>query len=99
MFAELDQQGRILDKNWSHYDFNHVVFEPLHMRRELLDKGVAWVLREFHTRRHLFRRVWNCFQYLEPSLVMAGVLPINLGWRDKLSADGNFARGKYYEIA
>jgi radical SAM superfamily enzyme YgiQ (UPF0313 family) len=93
LFAELDQQGRILDQNWSHYDFNNVVFEPLHMSREALDKGVAWVLREFHTRRRIIRRIWNCFRYLESSLILAGVLPINLGWRNKLTVDGNFERG------
>jgi radical SAM superfamily enzyme YgiQ (UPF0313 family) len=93
LFIELDHQGRILDKNWSHYDFNHVVFEPLHMSREMLDKGVAWVLREFHTRRRVIRRIWNCFQYLKSSFILAGVLPINLGWRNKLTVDGNFERG------
>ena len=93
LFAELDQEGRILDKNWSHYDFNNVVFEPLYMSREMLDKGVAWVLREFHRPRRIMRRVWNCFQYLVPSLILKGILPINLGWRDKLTADGNFERG------
>jgi hypothetical protein len=43
LFEQLDRQGRIFDKDWSHYDFNHVVFEPLRMRRETLDAGVAWV--------------------------------------------------------
>ena len=96
LFSELDQQGRILDKNWSHYDFNNVVFEPLYMSREMLDRGVSWVLREFHTRRRILRRVWNCFQYLNPSLIFTGVLPINLGWREKLTVDGNFERGALF---
>ena len=62
LFAELDRQGRIFDKNWAHYDFNNVVFEPLHMRREILDQGVAWVLRQFHTRNRIARRVWQSLQ-------------------------------------
>lgn len=94
LFAELDRQGRIFDKNWSHYDFNNVVFEPLHMRRETLDTGVAWVLRQFHTRSRVTRRVWNCLQYLDPVITLVGVLPLNLGWMHKLAADGNFQRGK-----
>lgn len=88
---------RIVDKDWSHYDFNHVVFEPLHMHRETLDKGVAWVLRQFHSRRRIARRIWNSLQYLDPLFVVGGVLPLNLRWRDKLSADGNFSRGMELE--
>jgi radical SAM superfamily enzyme YgiQ (UPF0313 family) len=94
LFAELVRQGRIFDKDWSHYDFNNVVFEPLHMRRETLDTGVAWVLRQFHTRSRVTRRVWNCLQYLDPVITLGGVLPLNLGWMHKLTADGNFQRGK-----
>jgi radical SAM superfamily enzyme YgiQ (UPF0313 family) len=93
LFAEMDEQGRICDKNWAHYDFNHVVFEPLHMRRETLDTGVAWVLRQFHTRSRVARRVLKSFRYLDPVLVVGGVLPLNLGWRHKLAVDGNFRRG------
>ena len=93
LFADLDNQGRIVDKDWAHYDFNHVVIEPLHMSRDTLDKGVSWVLREFHTRRRIGRRVRRSLAYLDPAIVLAGVLPLNLGWRRKLSADGNFQRG------
>lgn len=93
LFAELDRQGRILDKDWAHYDFNHVVFEPLHMSRETLDQGTAWVVRQFHTRRMVAQRVWRSLQYLDPMLVFGGVLPLNLGWRQKLTVDGNFQRG------
>ena len=93
LFAEMDRQGRILDKDWTHYDFNNVVFEPLHMSRETLDKGVGWVLREFHTRKRVTRRIWKSLQYLDPMLVISGVLPLNLGWRRKLAADGHFQKG------
>ena len=97
LFAGLENQGRILDKDWSHYDFNHVVFEPRQMSRETLDKGVAWVLRQFHTRRAIARRGWRGLRYLGPGFILAGVLPINLGWRYKLTVDGNFRRGAEFE--
>ena len=94
LFDELDGQGRIFDRDWGHYDFNHVVFEPLHMDRATLDAGVAWVLREFHARRQVARRVWRSFAYLEPALVLGGVARLNLGWRHKLAADGTFRRAE-----
>jgi radical SAM superfamily enzyme YgiQ (UPF0313 family) len=93
LFTDLESQGRIFDKDWSHYDFNHVVFEPRQMGRETLDKGVAWVLRQFHTRRAIARRVWRSLHYLESGFTLAAVLPINLGWRYKLTVDGNYGRG------
>jgi radical SAM superfamily enzyme YgiQ (UPF0313 family) len=93
LFVELDRQGRIFDKDWSHYDFDHVVFEPLHMRRETLDSGVAWVLRQFHSRRRVARRVLKSLQYLNPVIALGGVLPINLGWRHRLAVEGNLQQG------
>ena len=93
LFNDLESQGRVFDKDWSHYDFNHVVFEPRKMSRETLDKGVAWVLRQFHTRRAIARRVWRGLRYLGPGFTLAAVLPINLGWRHKLTVDGNYGRG------
>jgi radical SAM superfamily enzyme YgiQ (UPF0313 family) len=98
LFAELDRNGRILDKNWAHYDFNNVVFQPLHMRCETLDQGVAWVLRQFHTRSRVARRVWKSLRYLDPLIVLGGVLPLNLGWRRKLLRDGNFQRGALFAM-
>jgi radical SAM superfamily enzyme YgiQ (UPF0313 family) len=93
LFTDMDREGRIFDKDWSHYDFNHVVFEPRQMRPETLDAGVAWVAREFHTRRRVARRVLASFRYLDPALVLGGVLPVNVGWRGKLAADGTFTKG------
>jgi radical SAM superfamily enzyme YgiQ (UPF0313 family) len=96
LYRELDQQGRIFDKDWSHYDFNHVVFEPLHMSRETLDRGVAFVLRQFHSRSAIGRRVLRGLSYLEAMTVFGGVLPINSGFRRRLAVDGNMSRGAHF---
>jgi radical SAM superfamily enzyme YgiQ (UPF0313 family) len=93
LFEEMDRQGRILDKDWSHYDFDHVVFEPLHMGREMLDAGVGWVLRQFYARRQVAWRVWHSLRYLSPVVVVGGVVPLNLGYRHRLAMVGTFQRG------
>jgi radical SAM superfamily enzyme YgiQ (UPF0313 family) len=66
-------QERVLDRNWAHYDFHHVVFEPWAMSAEALQAGHDWITREFYRPwrivrrvwRHLFRpRAWGCLPYL-----------------------------------
>ena len=93
LYERMDAEGRILDKDWSHYDFNHVVFEPLHMSRETLDLGVGWLVREFHERRRIATRAVRSLRYLDPVLVARCVVPVNLGWRLKLTADDSFRKG------
>jgi radical SAM superfamily enzyme YgiQ (UPF0313 family) len=96
LFEEMDRQGRILDKDWSHYDFGHVVFQPANMSQETLDNGVAWVQRHFYSRRQIARRVLRSSGYLDPSVLLRAMLPINLGYRRKMTVDGTFRRGAEY---
>ncbi|HUS99359.1 MAG TPA: radical SAM protein, partial [Candidatus Thermoplasmatota archaeon] len=39
LFSRLEQEGRILTKDWSKYDRRHVVFQPLNMTKEELEEG------------------------------------------------------------
>jgi len=97
LFDELDRQGRIFDKDWSHYDFNHVVFAPKHMDPATLDAGVAWVARRFLDRSIVVQRVWRSLQYLSPAIALGGVLPLNLSYRFRKAMDGNMRRSKSFE--
>jgi len=90
LFDELDRAGRIVDKNWGHYDFRHVVFEPRMMSREDLVSGHDWVLSRFYSRGSLARRFCNELTYLSPSTILRATVPLNLGYRSRLSADGTF---------
>ncbi len=54
---------RILDWNWSHYDFHHAVFQPKGMSPEALQAGHDWVTHEFYrpwriARRLAWRALW-----------------------------------------
>ena len=39
LFQRLEQEGRLLHKHWTHYDTQHVVFQPTHMSPKELDAG------------------------------------------------------------
>ncbi len=83
---------------WSHYDFGHIVFEPMHMSREALDHGVAWVQREFYARRRITYRAWRSLHYLDPGILLRAVLPLNVGYRRKMMVDGTFQRGAEFTL-
>jgi radical SAM superfamily enzyme YgiQ (UPF0313 family) len=93
LFHQMEQQGRIVDRDWSHYDFGHVVFDPVHMSRETLDNGVGWVQRHFYAQRQIVRRTWRCLGYLAPDVILRAALPLNVGYRRKMAVDGTFERG------
>lgn len=50
---------RILDRNWAHYDFHHVVFQPSRMSVEALQAGHDWLTREFYRPWRVARRLWR----------------------------------------
>lgn len=97
MFNKMDAEGRILDKDWSHYDFFHVVHEPKQMSRNMLDYGTAWIQEQFYSYKNIARRVSRSAAYLHPNLVLRTVIPLNFGYRRKLSAYDAFVKSKYFE--
>jgi len=97
LFDEMDKNGRIFDKDWRHYDFASVVFEPRHMSVETLDRGVAWVLRQFYSRRRVAQRFWRELRYLSPTAMLRVAVPLNLGYRTRLSTNGTFDLGRRYD--
>ncbi|UCF67143.1 MAG: B12-binding domain-containing radical SAM protein [Acidobacteriota bacterium] len=48
---------RIFDRDWSHYDFHHVVFEPRRMSAEDLQAGHDWVTYQFYRPWRIARRL------------------------------------------
>jgi hypothetical protein len=86
----MESQNRIVDRNWAHYDFRNVVFEPKNMSRQELKKGHDWVLRGFYSVRSISRRLARELLYLSPATIARAAIPLNLGYRTRLSADGTF---------
>lgn len=87
LFDDLDRQGRIFDRDWSHYDFGHVVFEPAKMTRATLRHGHDWVLAQFYSQRSIWRRIAHSVGYLPPAMVLRGMVPLNLTYRYRLATN------------
>jgi radical SAM superfamily enzyme YgiQ (UPF0313 family) len=60
---ELDKQGRILSKDWTLYDNEHVVFRPEKMDAKSLEEGFHWIKEKISSlsqiRMDLDRSVWK----------------------------------------
>ena len=57
LMAKLKEEGRIVEENWSRYDFGTAVFEPRRMSTEELVKGKEWAWREFYSWSSILRRI------------------------------------------
>src|SRR6516162_4935323 len=57
LYRRLEATGRLLHKDWSLYDVEHVVFQPRQMSPERLQEGLEWSWRQSYRWRSLARRV------------------------------------------
>ncbi len=51
-----EMKDRILDTDWEHYDYRHVVFQPRRMTAEQLQAGADWVIRKYYSPWCILRR-------------------------------------------
>ncbi len=84
LFDEMHAAGRIIDRNWRHYDFRHVVFRPRRMTAQQLQNGADWVIGKFYTLPRVLGRLGRSVLQLglAPTALMA--LPVNLGYRQRV---------------
>lgn len=57
LMEKLHQKGRVVDKDWSRYDFGTAVFEPQGMSAEELIRGKEWAWRDFYSWPSILRRL------------------------------------------
>jgi radical SAM superfamily enzyme YgiQ (UPF0313 family) len=76
LYEEMDRQGRIHDRDWSHYDACQSVIHPQGMTSEELQNGWYWAVRETYKLPNILRRI------LRP----------DSGWKHRLAASYSYFR-------
>jgi radical SAM superfamily enzyme YgiQ (UPF0313 family) len=57
MFEKLDREGRILSKDWSLYDCQHVIYQPKNMSRDKLQQIFYDTWKNSFTYKKMFRKL------------------------------------------
>jgi len=57
LLRSLEQEKRIIDRNWEHYNGTHAVFQPARMTPEQLEEGRAWIKQEFYGFPNIVKRI------------------------------------------
>jgi radical SAM superfamily enzyme YgiQ (UPF0313 family) len=73
----LEGEGRILDRDWSHYDMSHVVYKPKKMTVQELQEGYLWAQKYICAPRSILKRLlWgpkhHFFYFLMSNFVLRG---------------------------
>lgn len=75
LYRKLQDEGRIMTRNWELYDGQHVVFEPKGMSAEALLQGHEWAWKKTYSYSHIARRLWKAKNFQPLALTS------NLGYR------------------
>src|SRR5262249_40755555 len=76
LYQRLEAEGRLLHRNWSLYDVEHVVFRPARMSPERLQEGLEWSWRQSYRWGSLLRRITGA-----PPSILPLRLALNAGYR------------------
>ncbi len=73
LYRRLQAEGRIVDRDWSHYDnasYEHLpVFRPKRLSREALREGIRWTERTVFSWGNTFRRLARARVFHAPVLI------------------------------
>jgi radical SAM superfamily enzyme YgiQ (UPF0313 family) len=71
LFRQLDQEDRILHRDWSLYDTAHVVFRPKRMTGDELMEGYEWCYKTLFSHRSIWARRPEDWRAVPPYLAMS----------------------------
>ena len=70
LYADLEKEGRIIDRDWSKYDRQNVVFKPRNFSPGYLQEKVFWAYRQTYNLRSLWQRRPFSFQHFSLYLIL-----------------------------
>ena len=71
LFRQMEQEGRLLHRDWSQYDTAHVVFRPAQMSPDQLAHGYAWLYQRLFSHGSIWRRRPRDTRAVAPYLAMS----------------------------
>lgn len=85
-YAQLEKEGRIIERNWAMYDVQHCVFQPKLMTKEQLEEGTDRAWRATYKTSNIMKRLAPFTN--SPWLSV----PINLGYKKYAKEWNKFTR-------
>jgi radical SAM superfamily enzyme YgiQ (UPF0313 family) len=79
LHSRLEAEGRILSRDWSLYDANHVVFRPKTFKPDHLLDQYERALKELYSLSGIFKRLWDTTAWKN------FFYPMNFGFRQSVS--------------
>jgi hypothetical protein len=67
----MEQEGRLLHRDWSRYDTGHAVFRPKNMTPEELEQGYGWIYQRLFSHASIWRRRPDDWRAVVPYLGMS----------------------------
>jgi hypothetical protein len=78
LHRRLEEEGRVLSRDWSIYDANHVVYRPRTFTPEKLLEGYQSALKEVYSLSGMFKRLWGTTAWKN------FFYPMNFGFRQSV---------------
>ncbi len=63
-YAQMEREGRIIERDWTKYNGNHVCFRPRQLSIEKLEGGLEWIYEHCYSWRGIIKRTARRFKPL-----------------------------------
>ena len=81
LYRELEEEGRIISRDWNKFSGGNVVFQPKNIKHEELQSGYWKLYENLFTRRNIYKRIGKNEAGLNP-FMRAFVVAVNFHYRN-----------------